>query len=307
MMFKFNSWKLRKKFTILLLLVLLVGLTCIGTALAVVLERNTENEISEQALILIETMNSVRDYTSNQVQPELADRMDVEFLPETIPAYSAREVFETLRQNNPKYRDFFYKEATINPTNLRDSADKFETVLVEKFIGNSNLKETSGFRSIPGGDIFYIARPIRISKTSCLECHSTPDVAPRSFVERYGTVNGYGWKLNEIVGAQTISVPAQKVFNEAKKTFLLLMGIVSSIFIAVILLVNDLLNRNVIRPLKKIAKIAQEVSTGDMNAEFEQVSEDEIGNLAEAFQRMKLSLTLAMNRISQIRNINRDQ
>jgi len=306
-MFKFNSWKLRKKFTILLLLVLLVGLTCIGTALAVVLERNTENEISEQALILIETMNSVRDYTSNQVQPELADRMDVEFLPETIPAYSAREVFETLRQNNPKYRDFFYKEATINPTNLRDSADKFETVLVEKFIGNSNLKETSGFRSIPGGDIFYIARPIRISKTSCLECHSTPDVAPRSFVERYGTVNGYGWKLNEIVGAQTISVPAQKVFNEAKKTFLLLMGIVSSIFIAVILLVNDLLNRNVIRPLKKIAKIAQEVSTGDMNAEFEQVSEDEIGNLAEAFQRMKLSLTLAMNRISQIRNINRDQ
>jgi HAMP domain-containing protein len=307
MMFKFNSWKLRKKFTILLLVVLLVGLTCIGTALAAVLERNTENEVSEQALILMETMNSVRDYTSNQVQPELADRMDVEFLPETIPAYSAREVFETLRQNNPKYRDFFYKEATINPTNLRDSADKFETVLVEKFIGNSSLKETSGFRSIPGGDIFYIARPIRISKTSCLECHSTPDVAPRSFVERYGTVNGYGWKLNEIVGAQTISVPAQKVFNEAQKTFLLLMGIVSSIFIAVILLVNDLLNRNVIRPLKKIVKIAQEVSTGDMNAEFEQVSEDEIGNLTQAFQRMKLSLTLAMNRISQIRNINRDQ
>ena len=306
-MFKFNSWKLRKKFTILLLLVLLVGLTCIGSALAAVLGRNTENEISEQALILMETMNSVRDYTSNQVEPELAERMDVEFLPETIPAYSAREVFETLRQTNPKYRDFFYKEATINPTNLRDRADKFETVLVEKFIGNRNLQETSGFRSIPGGDIFYIARPIRISKTSCLECHSTPDVAPRSFVERYGTANGYGWKLNEIVGAQTISVPAQKVFNEAKKTFLLLMVIVSSIFIAVILLVNYLLNRHVIHPLKKIAKVAQEVSTGDMNAEFEQVSEDEIGNLAEAFKRMKLSLTLAMNRISQIRNINRDQ
>jgi HAMP domain-containing protein len=44
-----------------------------------------------------------------------------------------------------------------------------------------------------------------------------------------------------------------------------------------------------------------------MNAEFGQVSEDEIGNLAAAFKRMKLSLTLAMNRISQVRNINRDQ
>lgn len=305
-MFKFNSWKLRKKFTILLLLVLLVGLTCIASVLTVVLGQKTENEISEQALILMETMNSVRDYTSNQVQPELADRIDVEFLPETIPAYSAREVFEHLRQNNPEYRDFFYKEATINPTNLRDRADKFETTLVEKFIANGDLQETKGFRSIPGGDIFYIARPIKISKISCLQCHSTPDVAPQSMIERYGTANGYGWKLNEIVAAQTISVPAQKVFDEAKETFLLIMTVVSSIFIVVILLVNDLLNRHVIRPLKKIAKVAEEVSTGDMNAEFGQVSEDEIGNLAAAFKRMKLSLTLAMNRISQVRNINRD-
>lgn len=305
-MFKFNSWKLRKKFTILLLLVLLVGLTCIGSILTAVLGNKTEHEISEQALILMETMNSVRDYTSTQVQPELADRIDVEFLPETIPAYSAREIFETLRQKNPEYRDFFYKEATINPTNLRDRADAFETTLVEKFMANTDLQETSGFRSIPGGNIFYIARPIKVSKTSCLQCHSTPDVAPQSLIERYGTANGYGWKLNEIVGAQTISVPAQKVFNEAKETFLLIMAVVSSIFIMIILLVNDLLNRHVIRPLKKIAKVAEEVSTGDMNAEFGQVSEDEIGNLAAAFKRMKLSLTLAMNRISQIKSINRD-
>lgn len=305
-MFKFNSWKLRKKFTILLLLVLLVGLTCISSILTVVLGHKTEHEISEQALILMETMNSVRDYTSTQVQPELADRIDVEFLPETIPAYSAREIFENLRQNNPEYRDFFYKEATINPTNLRDRADKFETTLVEKFIANTDLQETSGFRSIPGGNIFYIARPIRVSKISCLQCHSTPDVAPQSLIERYGTANGYGWKLDEIVGAQTISVPAQKVFDEAKETFLLIMAVVSSIFIVVILLVNDLLNRHVIRPLKKIARVAEEVSTGDMNAEFDQVSEDEIGNLAVAFKRMKLSLTLAMNRISQIKSINRD-
>lgn len=305
-MFKFNSWKLRKKFTILLLLVLLIGLTCIGSILTAVLGRKTKHEISEQALILMETMNSVRDYTSTQVQPELADRIDVEFLPETIPAYSAREIFENLRQNNPEYRDFFYKEATINPTNLRDRADKFETTLVEKFIANTDLQETSGFRSIPGGDIFYIARPIRVSKISCLQCHSTPDAAPQSLIERYGTANGYGWKLNEIVGAQTISVPAQKVFDKARETFLLIMAVVSSIFIVVILLVNDLLNRHVIRPLKKIARVAEEVSTGDMNAEFDQVSEDEIGNLAAAFKRMKLSLTLAMNRISQIKSINRD-
>jgi HAMP domain-containing protein len=83
------------------------------------------------------------------------------------------------------------------------------------------------------------------------------------------------------------------------------MGIVSLMFIVTILLVNYLLNRNVIRPLNRMARVAEEVSTGYMDAEFEQMSNDEIGNLAEAFKRMKLSLAMAMNRLSQVNKIKR--
>jgi HAMP domain-containing protein len=301
----FKNLKLRQKFTILLLIILFVGLTLIGGALAAVLKQDTENEISSKALVLIETMNSVRDYTSTQIQPELKTRLDSEFLPQTIPAYSAREVFESLRQKDTEYRDFFYKEATLNPTNLRDKADKFEHELVNKFIDNQNLKELTGFRSVPSGDLFYIARPLKVTKESCLECHSTPDVAPKSQIERYGAVNGFGWKMNEIVGAQIISVPARNVISQARQSFLIIMGIVSLMFIIVILLVNYLLNRNVIRPLNRMARVAEEVSTGYMDAEFEQMSNDEIGNLAEAFKRMKLSLAMAMNRLSQVNKIKR--
>ena len=295
-----KNWKLRQKFTVILLGIFIVGLTLIGTALFVVLNQDTENQVAYQGLILMETMNSVRAYTSTQVKPELIDRMEEEFLPEVIPAYSAREVFENLRDRNPEYRDFFYKEATLNPSNLRDRADKFETEVVKKFIANPNLKETQNFRSTPSGDLFYIARPITITDPSCLDCHSTPERAPRSQRERYGTVNGYGWKLNEIVGAQIISVPAQKVVTQARQFFVLVIGIVSLVFLLVIVLMNFLLNRNVIRPLKRIARVAEEVSTGNMNAEFERTNKDEIGNLAEAFKRMKLSLSMAMGRLSQV-------
>ncbi|GAB4241522.1 MAG: DUF3365 domain-containing protein [Stanieria sp.] len=302
-----KNWKLKQKFTIFLLAILLIGLTLVGGALATVLKLATENEIASQALILMETMNSVREYTNNQIKPELNDRIDEEFLPETIPAYSAREVFETLRQKNPNYRDFFYKEATINPSNLRDKADSFEKELVAKFIANKNNKELTGFRSAPSGKLFYIARPIQITQASCLECHSTPEAAPPSVIERYGSVNGMGWKLNEIVGTQTISVPAKTVFDRARQSFILIMAIISLVFIAVILLVNYLLNRNVIRPLNRMARVAEEVSTGYMDAEFEQTSNDEIGNLAEAFKRMKLSLAMAMNRLSQVNKYKREQ
>jgi HAMP domain-containing protein len=293
-----KNLNLKQKFTILLLIILTFGLSLSGFALSSLLRENAKQDISSTALMLMETMSSVRKYTNTQVNPELADKLDTEFLPESVPAYSAREVFEILRQRR-EYRDFFYKEATLNPTNLRDKADGFETEIVEKFRNQSGLKEVSGFRSIPSGDIFYIARPLPISEESCLKCHSTPDVAPQSMINLYGAANGFGWKLNEIVGAQIITVPANDVINKANHSSYVIILIVSTIFIATILLVNFFLNRQVVMPLKRMTRIAEEVSTGHMEVEFEQMSNDEIGNLAKAFKRMQLSLEMAMKRIKR--------
>jgi HAMP domain-containing protein len=293
-----KNLNLKQKFTILLLIILTFGLSLSGFALSSLLRENAKQDISSTALMLMETMSSVRKYTNTQVNPELADKLDTEFLPESVPAYSAREVFEILRQRR-EYRDFFYKEATLNPTNLRDKADGFETEIVEKFRNQSGLKEVSGFRSIPGGDIFYIARPLPISEESCLKCHSTPDVAPQSMINLYGAANGFGWKLNEIVGAQIITVPANDVINKANHSSYVIILIVSTIFIATILLVNFFLSRQVVMPLKRMTRIAEEVSTGHMEVEFEQMSNDEIGNLAKAFKRMQLSLEMAMKRIKR--------
>lgn len=293
-----NNLNLKQKFTILLLVILTFGLSLSGFALSSLLRENAKQDISSTGLMLMQTMSSVRKYTNTQVNPELADKLETEFLPQSVPAYSAREVFDILRKT-PDYRDFFYKEATLNPTNLRDKADGFETEIVERFRNKSDLKELSGFRSIPGGDIFYIARPLPVSEQSCLVCHSVPEAAPPSMINLYGTANGFGWKLNEIVGAQIITVPANNVINKAHQSSLLIILIVSTIFIATILLVNFFLNRQVVMPLKRMTRIAEEVSTGHMDVEFEQMSNDEIGNLAKAFKRMQLSLEMAMKRIKR--------
>ncbi|MEL6320765.1 MAG: DUF3365 domain-containing protein [Cyanobacteria bacterium J06626_14] len=297
--------KLAQKFTLLLLTVFLLGILASGAALASILEYNAQNTVAAKALMLIETMNSVRSYTNDQVKPELDNRLEVEFLPETVPAYSAREVFEHLRTSSD-YRDFFYKEATLNPTNLRDKADDFEAAVVERFRQSSALNEQQGFRSTPTGELFYIARPIQIKQQSCLECHSTPDAAPPSMLDFYGDQNGFNWQLDEIVGAQMISVPASQVRKNARQSFVLIMGIVTIAFATAIFLVNFWLKRFVIRPLNRMARAAEAISTGDMAAEFEVNSQDEVGSLAEAFQRMKLSLSMAMGRLERYRIGRRD-
>ena len=293
-----KNLKLRQKFTVWLLAILIGGLVLSGIALSAILRQNAKNDIAATGLMLMETMTSVREYTSNQVNPELVSQLDKKFLPQTVPGYSAREVFELFRKN-PDYRDFFYKEATLNPTNLRDKADRFESDLVNQFRGSSDLKELQGFHSTPSGDIFYVARPVSVSKPSCLACHSTPDVAPKSMVDRYGSDNGFGWKLNEVVGAKIVSVPADKVINKAYESSFIILGIVFAVCIAIIFLVNVLLNQKVIRPLKRMTRIAEEVSMGHMEVEFDQPSNDEIGSLAKAFKRMQLSLSMAMSRLNR--------
>lgn len=303
----FKKLKLRQKLTLLLFLIFIGGLSVVGITLNIVLKHNAEDEISSKGLILMETMNSVRNYTSTQVRPELVHRLEEQFLPETIPAYSAREVFEVLRQN-ADYRDFFYKEATLNPSNLRDKADSFETKLVEKFRDNEQIKELRGFRATPSGDLFYIARPLKVSKPSCLECHGRVSDAPKTMVERYGAVNGYGWKLNEVVAAQMMSVPADKVITQARQSLLLILGIIAAIFIVIILLLNLFLRRTVTQPLKQIVQKADQVSKGNMAIEFERTSNnDEIAELGKAFQRMKLSLEMAMKRLNRSHSSQRKQ
>ncbi|MGK7872598.1 MAG: DUF3365 domain-containing protein [Xenococcaceae cyanobacterium] len=294
-----SNLKLGTKLNSLLLLIFLVVVAISGLSLSIIFERKAEQIVADQAYIMMETMNSVRNYTLTQITPELAPRLDTEeqFLPQTVPGYSAREVFEGLRKSN-QYSDFFYKEATLNPTNLRDKADRFEATIVKGFQEQAEQKEKTGFRSFPSGNIFYIARPISISKESCLKCHSTPDVAPKSQIATYGDKNGFGWKLNEIVGAQIISVPASKVFSAARRSQLLVIGILAGGLLLAIVLINFFLKFTVTNPLNQMAKLAKQVSTGNMTGEFKHQANDEIGILAASLNRMKVSLEMAMNMLS---------
>ncbi|WP_019500351.1 DUF3365 domain-containing protein [Pseudanabaena sp. PCC 6802] len=295
-----HNFKLGTKFNLLLVSVFLIGILISGAALAAILNRSAENQVTNKALILIQAMNSVRNYTSTQVNPLLKDRLktEPEFLAQTVPGYSAREVFENLRSNK-EYSDFFYNEATLNPTNRRDLADDYEKGLIERFRSDQNLKELTGFRTFPGGNLYYIARPIAVKSQSCLECHSTPEAAPKSLIATYGRSGGFGWQLNEIVGAQIISVPASEVVNTTRQSLLLVMSAVGGVFAITILLINLMLRQAVIKPLNRMAMVAHDVSVGKLDSEFQQTSHDEIGVLAAAFNRMKLSLSMAMEMLNK--------
>jgi signal transduction histidine kinase/FixJ family two-component response regulator len=303
--------KLGTQFTLLLTLVFLIGIILSGLILWVTVQHQAEEDVSTKAEILTQTMNSVRSYTSNHIKPRLENRLatESEFIREVVPAFSAREVFEQFR-DRPEYHSFFYKEATLNPTNVRDQADEFETNIIEQFRRQPKPNPVSGYRTNHRENLFYIARPLAVEQSSCLQCHSNPSLAPKSLINTYGDKNGFGWHLKEVVAAQMVYVPADEVFAQGRRNMRLMMGIFSSIFATAVLLLNGLLKQRVIHPIKQLTAIARKVSTGTMTVQ--QVSEfdspsitkvaqraDEPGQLARTFQHMAHEVAAREQNLSQ--------
>jgi protein-histidine pros-kinase len=237
----------------------------------------------------------VRGYTINQVRPHLDMQLMRAFLPQSVPAYAAAETMGELRKTYP---DYFYKEATLNPTNPRNRAADWEADLVQEFRNRPTVKELGGERDTPTGRALYIARPIQIGNPACLGCHSTPEAAPATMVKLYGPANGFGWKLNEVVGAQVVSVPMALPLHNAQRTFYTFMVSLIAVFALVFIVLNLMLNWMIVRPVARLSHVAGQVSTGNFEIpEFPERGQDEIALLGRAFNRMRRSLQKAMQMI----------
>lgn len=285
--------KLSAKFNLVVISIFLVGLVLTGILSYQILQQNARQVVVEQAGLMMEAALAMRGYTVGEIRPLLAPHMTTEFLPQTIPAYAATQAFSQLRKH---HSDYSYKEATLNPTNPRDRAVDWESDLISVFRTQSDRQEIIGERETPTGPMLYLARPIKITNPACLSCHSTPDAAPAPMIARYGDSNGFGWKLNEIVGAQVVSVPMSVPIARANRAYLTFMGTLTGVFVFIVLVLNVMLRRIVITPVTRMAEIADEVSTGKSDAPlFELHGNDEIATLSASFNRMRRSLEKAMN------------
>jgi protein-histidine pros-kinase len=283
------------KFNLIFLVVFVAGVAGAGKVSHDLLQSNAKQEVLNHARLTMEKAMAVRAYTQDQIRPLLETQLKYSFLPQTVPAYSATEVLATLSKTFP---DYTYKEATLNPTNPRDRAVDWEADIVNRFRTQADQKEFVGERESGTGRALYIARPIRITNAACLSCHSTVEAAPHTVIDKYGPANGFGWQMNEVIGAQVVSVPMTVPLARADQTFKVFMASLVGIFVAIGIVLNVMLYLLVIRPVAALSKVANRVSLGEPDVpEFPARSRDEIGTLANSFTRMRRSLDQAIKMI----------
>jgi HAMP domain-containing protein len=252
-----------------------------------ILEANAKREVLGQAGLMMDGALAIRAYTSSEIVPLLNAQMRSEFLPQSVPSYAATQNFLRLHDKHP---DYAYKEATLNPTNPRDRAADWESDIIQRFRNDAQAEEVVGERDTPLGRSLYLARPIH-ARAACLACHSVPAAAPQAVLERYGSNNGFGWQVDEVVGAQVVSVPLARADASAAHAFRVFLFSLIGVFAAMLAVLNVLLYLSVVRPVRRMAYVADKLSLGDMSvAEIGHTGNDEIAALGRAFTRMRRSL-----------------
>ena len=286
--------RIESRFCLLLSICFALGLLVAGFISYRLEFRQAREETIEKSAVLLEVGSSVRKYTSEEIAP-LLQRIssETEFHPQMVPSYSAQSALERLRRNFP---DYIYREASLNPTNLDDRATDREVGLIRSFEKNRNLKEMNGETDAEGVLRYFLARPLRMTNTDCLQCHSRPEVAPKAMLAKYPGGNGFDWKMGDVIGIQMVEVPVQAAKTKALHSFLVTIGALSSVFVLTLTIFMLLLRYYVTNPLEAITRTTHTSSMGQGKATERVRSRigGQFHELEESIHRLKISLGEAM-------------
>jgi len=288
----FKRMRLRKRFTVIMLIVYVVSLPVIVGVSYLVLRENAKRQILEEANLMLAAMEAARGYTAEVLRPTLTKLLPGKFVIEGMSATRvAYGIQERIRKRLPRYK---FKEATENPLNLTNQADEFELQKIKQFRKGILKKEWRGYKKAADGEYYVIMRPVRV-KAGCLRCHGDPDMAPPEVRERYGTSHGYGWKVNEIVTVNSVYVPTEEAKRAAVRALITFAGVYSGMFLIIMIIIDRIIISSIIRPIEEFVDTANAISKGHFDREFHVDTQDEIKLLADAFTRMKISLQKAMD------------
>jgi protein-histidine pros-kinase len=288
---------LRAKFNVVMLVAFVVGLGLAGVLSYHMVYDNARRQVLNEAAVMNGQASAIASYTASEIAPLLAPQFAQRFLPQSVPAWAAQTNFRNLQQQFP---DYSFRAVVENPTNPADLPSDWQAEIIRTLQRDPGVKELVTERETPTGRLLHVSRPIVITDPACLACHSTPSAAPATLIDLYGAKNGFDWKLNEVLGAQIVSVPMRVPLERAEQTFITVMAGLVAVFVVMMLLLNVLLHTVIIRPVSRIAAGANEVSMGNMDApEVTVRGRDEIASLAASFNRMRRSLANALKMLGE--------
>lgn len=249
---------IRNKLNIVLILTFLFALSVSSYFLRLSLNNTALNELKKLSYLQMDMAQAVRKYTSEHIKQNVSN--EDSFHEITVPSFAATTIMENL---NLKYEKTKYVEVALNPTNPNNQARGWQIDIIKEFADNPQITEI--FRVTKRGEIEYFnfLKPLRVTSESCLNCHSSPERAPISMLQKYGDQNGFNWQLNQTIGVQIVSVPTDVAMKTAQMSLLGYIGLTVIICGFFFIVLNIMLNHVVINPIETKNEQLQQISRQD--------------------------------------------
>lgn len=293
---------IKLKLNLVLAVAFILALAISGHVIDKSLRQTAISNIKDSAIKQMATATAIRKYTTDNVRETML-KDTTEFHAASVPAFSANKTMEYLAETYPGHN---YKEVALNPTNPAHLAKGWEKDMINKFRENRTMNELYHFSTDGDEEVLNYLRPIRVSSESCLQCHSTPEAAPPLMIAKYGDHYGFNWKLDEIIGAQIVSVPTSNAIASARSSFITYIAAIFTTCCVFFIALNLMLNNVILKPIQstneKLTKIAnQDHLTGIVNRRG---FEDILTNLVETSNDFDMKLSLILCDIDHFKMVN---
>jgi len=276
-MTRFADLPIRRKFNILLSLLLLVlflasALFTYHRQKSFVLRFAVDNA-RNFARQLIET----RDYMSTVVKGE--PEQNYNLVPQVVATQVARRVTQ-----NTKY---YLRQVSLRYRNPQNRPDDYESDQLRKFSQQSRPREVYGVMQSGGQEVFRYLQPM-LATQSCLECHGSYESAPRFVQLRFPPGHySYNYRVGEVIGAVSVTIPMQDLYAGLGVNLQLDLAARGAVFFLIILITGIVLRRQILDPVRQLAEEIDHVTkTGDFQRKLPEHARDEIGQTFQAFNDM---------------------
>lgn len=289
---------IRSKFIIMLVAMGIIALTSVGYGAYTVSMKRAITDSKTKVDMIYTFISASRNFFMEYQRPLIMELVERDrFYPELMSGFAITR--KTMDMAKKEFQGYIFKQASFNPMWPENKADLDEEKMINQFREKPDLKNLEGIISKAGGESYYYkAKPIKVTSRSCLRCHGDIAKAPKDLIEAYGTENGHGWKVGEILSAFVVYVPLREANREARMAALLLFGVTAAIFLISLFPVYMFLDKRIVSPIRRLSGMTEEISVGknlDQPLSSKEMK-DEVGKLAKSVDRLRISLNKMLKR-----------
>jgi methyl-accepting chemotaxis protein len=292
----FASWSLRNKIIIPLFVVSLLIAISTYWYFSTLYRQEKEGGLVSKARALVLSAESAREYAAMQQGHAIfkKDLKNIDDILYTVPVVAAMRVAE----RKAAELGLEFRVPKFSPRNPKNQPDEFEARILKDFESGQATEYSTIDRSV--NKIRYF-RPIRLTQ-ECMACHGDPATAKALWKNDRGLdptgVKMEGWKVGEVHGSFEVLMSLAPVDIEVAGASRWI-ALISILGAAGTILIGWAIARVVTRPIHRLAIAAGSVANGDLTVEFARESQDEIGELEEAFAVMVTSLRSTLEQVTE--------